>query len=140
MGKEIIFFPQVKILHFNGKSWRNKKLQKEAYKKHPDNPNAAASLYTRLIERDCAVKINLLSHSMGNYVLKHTFSTSENATSQLVFDNICLVAADTNNENHAQWVGQLDVRNFRKNRQKWNVDGLERRAKDGKNRCHGCEL
>ena len=84
--------------------------QKEAYKKHPDNPHAAASLYTRLVERDCSVKINLLSHSMGNYVLKHTFSTSENATSQLVFDNICLVAADANNQDHIKWVGELDVR------------------------------
>src|SRR5690606_12338643 len=28
----------------------------------------------------------------------------------LVFDNICLVAADTNNENHVQWIGKLDVR------------------------------
>ena len=47
---------------------------------------------------------------MGNYVLKHTFSTSENSSSLLVFDNVCLVAADANNENHSAWVGKLDVR------------------------------
>jgi len=86
------------------------KHQDAAYKKHPDNPNAASSLFTRLMEKDCSVKINLLCHSMGNYVMKHTLSTSENETSQLVFDNICLVAADTNNEDHINWVGKLDVR------------------------------
>lgn len=81
-----------------------------AAEKHPDNPMAAASFYTELLEKDCPVKITLLCHSMGNYVFKHTLSTSENTTSQLVFDNICLVAADTNNESHAKWVGKLDVR------------------------------
>ncbi len=85
--------------------------QKAACKKHPDNPNAAATLYTRLMEKDCSVKISLLCHSMGNYVFKHTLSTSENATSKLVFDNVCLVAADANNANHVSWVGKLDVRN-----------------------------
>jgi len=81
-----------------------------AHKKHPENPNEAASLYTRLMEKDCTVKMSLLCHSMGNYVLKHTLSTGENTTSELIFDNICLVAADTNNDAHAAWVNQLDVR------------------------------
>jgi len=82
-----------------------------ASKKHPDNPSAAATLFTKLLEKNCSVKISLLCHSMGNYVFKLTLSTSENSTSKLVFDNICLVAADTNNENHVRWVGKLDVRN-----------------------------
>jgi len=90
---------------------RKKQNQDAALKKHPDNPNAEAILFTKLMDKDCSVKINLLCHSMGNYVFKHTLSTSENATSKLVFDNICLVAADTNNENHFHWVGKLDVRN-----------------------------
>ena len=82
-----------------------------AFAKHPDNPNAADVLFTKLTEKDCPVKISLLCHSMGNYVFKHTLSTSENDTSKLVFDNICLVAADANNRHHVNWVGQLDVRN-----------------------------
>ena len=83
----------------------------EAEARHPDNPIAASQLFTKLVERDCQVKINLLCHSMGNYLLKHTLATGSNATSKLVFDNVCLVAADTNNEKHADWVGKLDVRN-----------------------------
>ncbi|MFC4699961.1 alpha/beta hydrolase [Glaciecola siphonariae] len=77
---------------------------------HRDNPMAAASLYTELVSAVCKVKINLLCHSMGNYLLKHSLMTSDNKTSQLVFDNINLVAGDTNNENHAQWVDKIDVR------------------------------
>lgn len=88
-----------------------KENQAKAEAKHPDNPTAAAQLFTKLVERDCEVKVNLLCHSMGNYLLKHTLATGNNATSGLVFDNICLVAADANNEKHADWVGKLDVRN-----------------------------
>lgn len=84
--------------------------QQAAVKKHPNNPTAATALFTQLMSKQCNVNINLLCHSMGNYVFKHTFATSQNATSKLVFDNICLVAADTNNEDHHLWVSQLDVR------------------------------
>lgn len=82
----------------------------KAYQKHKDNPEAAAALFTRLTESECQVKISLLCHSMGNYVFKHVFSTTDRFSSNLVFDNICLVAADTNNHDHARWVEQLDVR------------------------------
>ncbi|GAC33111.1 alpha/beta hydrolase [Paraglaciecola polaris] len=76
-----------------------------------NNPMAAASLYSELVGEDCKVKINLLCHSMGNYLLKHSLMTSDNATSDLVFDNINLVAADSNNKNHANWLDCIDVRN-----------------------------
>lgn len=79
--------------------------------KGKDNPMAAASLYSELVDKACKVKINLLCHSMGNYLLKHSLMTSDNSTSDLVFDNINLVAADTNNKNHANWVDTIDVRN-----------------------------
>jgi esterase/lipase superfamily enzyme len=79
--------------------------------KDKDNPMAAAALYSNLVDKACKVKINLLCHSMGNYLLKHSLMTSDNATSELVFDNINLVAADTNNKNHANWLDKIDVRN-----------------------------
>jgi len=74
------------------------------------NPMAASELYSYLVNKSCAVKINFMCHSMGAYLLKHSLKTSDNATSNLVFDNICLVASDTNNKKHAEWVEQLDVR------------------------------
>lgn len=76
-----------------------------------DNPMAASALYSELVSKACNIKINLLCHSMGNYLLKHSLMTSDNVTSKLVFDNINLVAADTNNKNHASWIEKLDVRN-----------------------------
>lgn len=84
--------------------------QERAQKKHPTNPQAAYAYFVKLVEKDCPVTLNLLCHSMGNYVFKHTLSTSDNAVSKLVFDNVCLVAADANNDKHARWVGKLDVR------------------------------
>lgn len=75
------------------------------------NPMAGATLYTRLVSQACCVKINLLCHSMGAYLLKDSLKTSDNVTSNLVFDNINLVAADTNNKNHAEWADTIDVRN-----------------------------
>ncbi len=75
-----------------------------------DNPMAAAALYTEMISKACKVKINLLCHSMGNYLLKHSMKQSHNTASMLLFDNINLVAADANNEDHHVWVERLDVR------------------------------
>lgn len=88
-------------------------IQKQVNEKYAnkDNPMAAAALYSELVDKACKVKINLLCHSMGNYLLKHSLMTSDNATSDLVFDNINLVAADTNNQNHASWLDTIDVRN-----------------------------
>lgn len=86
-------------------------LREQARAKHPNNPQAARELFTRLQQKACSVRLSLLCHSMGNYVLKHTLTSSDRVTDQLVFDNICLVAADTNNEDHSEWVGRLDVRN-----------------------------
>ncbi len=82
----------------------------QANKKHSDNPESAAALFSKLMEKECQIKISLLCHSMGNYVFKHVFSTSQRFSSNLIFDNICLVAADTNNDAHPKWVEQMDVR------------------------------
>ena len=101
---------KIQQLHLMLTAARKNLLFARAQKKHPDNGQDAQSYFVKLLETDCAVTLNLLCHSMGNYVFKSTLKTGDNATSKLVFDNICLVAADANNKNHAQWVGKLDVR------------------------------
>jgi esterase/lipase superfamily enzyme len=78
---------------------------------HPDNPDAARGFYTRLLERGCKVKINLTCHSMGNYLLKYSLLPSSSALASLVFDNVALIAADANNENHSTWLQRIQVRN-----------------------------
>ncbi|WP_196138645.1 alpha/beta hydrolase [Aliikangiella sp. G2MR2-5] len=83
---------------------------KKAHDKFPDNPVAAQSMYSRLIAKKCQTGVSLLCHSMGNYVFKKTLGSSGSSSAKLVFDNICLVAADTNNSAHSVWVDKLDVR------------------------------
>jgi hypothetical protein len=48
---------------------------------------------------------------MGNYVLKYALRPSSSDAAKLIFDNISLVAADTNNEAHEVWAERLQVRN-----------------------------
>lgn len=92
-------------------SGRKKELQAQAEEKHKNNHPAAQALFSRLMNVECPSTLNLLCHSMGNYVLKKTLLNGGSSTSQLVFDNVCLVAADTNNYKHASWVQNIDVRN-----------------------------
>lgn len=87
------------------------KLKARAVQRHPSNAAAAQALFTQLQRKACTTRISLLCHSMGNYVFKHTLLTGDSVTKELVFDNICLVAADTNNKNHRDWLGKVDVRN-----------------------------
>lgn len=107
------FVAKIKFFHALLSNANLNEIKTKVEKKYEgkDNPMAAASLYSELVDKACKIKINLLCHSMGNYLLKHSLMTSDNATSELVFDNINLVAADTNNKNHANWLDTIDVRN-----------------------------
>ena len=82
-----------------------------ATKRHPDNPERARKYYMQLIDRDCKVSMNILCHSMGNYLFKYALMPDNSALAQLVFDNVSLVAADANNEQHARWLKRVQVRN-----------------------------
>ncbi|MFV0278994.1 MAG: alpha/beta hydrolase, partial [Parahaliea sp.] len=87
------------------------RLLKQACDKHPDNGEQIQALFTRLLERECKVTLNLLCHSMGNYLAKYAICPSGSALRELVFDNVALVAADTNNLNHKNWVDNFQTRN-----------------------------
>ncbi len=81
-----------------------------ACKKQPDNHEAARAEYARLQARRCKVTINLLCHSMGNYLLKYATIPSGSMMRRAVFDNVCLVAADTKNQRHDEWVERIEAR------------------------------
>lgn len=85
-------------------------LRAQATDRHPDNIEARDALYTELMDKQCPFCINAMFHSMGNYVLKQALSSSAAEGNQLIFDNIVLVAADTNNAGHAEWVDRLKFR------------------------------
>jgi len=76
-----------------------------------DNGIRRDELYAQLLEEECPFTVNAIFHSMGNYVLKQSMKSSLSEGNQLLFDNISLVAADTNNLDHDLWVEKLAFRN-----------------------------
>ena len=86
------------------------KLVERASSKFIANPTKQREYLSELIKRDCDLSVSLMCHSMGNYVLKHALASSLAESRKLIFDNIILIAADTNNKNHKQWVEKLQVR------------------------------
>jgi len=102
-----------KKLHYYHEIFTNaevKKLLEKAQRKHPNNPLKAKEKYVELQKKSCKVSINLLCHSMGNYLLKHEETPSDRSLKVPIFDNVCLVAADVNNENHKEWVEKIEVK------------------------------
>lgn len=66
---------------------------------------------TRQANKGCPFKISLVLHSMGNYLYKHVLTSSVYRGQKLLFDNVILAAADTNNDGHDQWVDKIHCRN-----------------------------
>jgi esterase/lipase superfamily enzyme len=93
---------------FNQKRIAN--IVKEAEKKHPHNAELRAELITRMAEKGCPFTVNLVLHSMGNYLFKKVLQSSIYRGTQLLFDNVVLAAADTNNKGHAEWVDRIPYR------------------------------
>lgn len=83
------------------------KFRKQANAKHQNDPEKAATLYSNLVEKDCPFTLNLMLHSMGNYLLKQMLKSSISQGNGLLFDNVILVAADANNLNHAEWLERI---------------------------------
>lgn len=84
---------------------------KEICKKYPRNAERRDDLITKLSNQKCPFKITLVLHSMGNYLYKHLLKSSVYRGHHLLFDNVVLVAADTNNKEHAQWIDKIQCRN-----------------------------
>ncbi|MCL1038012.1 alpha/beta hydrolase [Shewanella submarina] len=59
--------------------------------------------------RRCNVKFSMLTYSLGNYLFKNYIENSLYEDETRVFDNIVLCQADVDNENHAQWVDQIQA-------------------------------
>ncbi len=81
-----------------------------AEKRHPENPTKQRELLSKLLEKECDLNVSLLCHSMGNYVFKHALTSSLAESRKLVFDNVILAAADTNNLEHKLWVESIRAR------------------------------
>ena len=105
------FFEKLQFFHEKLVGGTRAQLRRDAAERHPDDPDRAQALYAKLFADCCETKVCLICHSMGNYVLKYSLQPGRAASRDLLFDNVCLVAADANNPGHEQWVQKLDVRN-----------------------------
>lgn len=86
-------------------------LEGKAQKKFANNGEAWDRYFSKEVNKRCPFTINLMLHSMGNYLFKHLLSSSTYNANHLMFDNVIMVAADANNEQHAQWVDRIQCRN-----------------------------
>ncbi|MEM6512939.1 MAG: alpha/beta hydrolase [Pseudomonadota bacterium] len=67
--------------------------------------------YAELLQKDCPFTVNAIYHSMGNYLLKQSLKSTITEGNGLIFDNVVLAAADTNNQDHQHWVEKIAFRN-----------------------------
>ena len=67
-------------------------------------------LIMKLQEDNCAISVNMMAHSMGNYLYQYTLYPKSSDAHDLLFDNVILAAADTNNEGHKDWVDKIPCR------------------------------
>lgn len=77
---------------------------------HPDDRDKQNRLYSKLLQKDCPFGVSIMFHSMGNYLYKSMLKSSITEGNQLVFDNVLLVAADTNSQGHINWVDKIRCR------------------------------
>ena len=89
---------------------RRDKIRVIVERDHKDDREKQDALYSKLLEKDCPFKVNILFHSMGNYLYKNMLKSTITEGNQLVFDNVLLVAADTNNKEHIDWVDTIRCR------------------------------
>ncbi|MCF3651564.1 alpha/beta hydrolase [Synoicihabitans lomoniglobus] len=86
------------------------RVEELANRRHPDDDEAWRTFFTEQAEKSCPFTVNLVLHSMGNYLFKKMLETSVFRSAQPIFDNVVLVAADTNTADHAEWVENIAAR------------------------------
>ena len=84
--------------------------EQEAAQKYAEDADGWDVHYARAMLRACPFTVNLVLHSMGNYIFKHYMSSSTFSGNLLVFDNVVLAAADTNNPGHVDWLDRVQCR------------------------------
>jgi esterase/lipase superfamily enzyme len=85
-------------------------VEREANERFKDDAEKWDRFFTAQSARWCPFSVNMLLHSMGNYLFKHMLQSSSYRSDLLVFDNVVLAAADTNSEEHAEWVDRIQCR------------------------------
>jgi len=87
------------------------KIMAEAERLFPGDAEQRDDYIARKNHERCPFKISMILHSMGNYLYKKMLQSSASEGNQLLFDNVILASADTNNKNHREWVDRIKCRN-----------------------------
>lgn len=103
-------FEHIRGIHAMLIKAQNADLWAAAKRRHGANLEAARGAFAAAQARICKVSINLMCHSMGCYVLKYATLPAASKIRNVIFDNVCLVAADTNNHDHPSWVETIEVK------------------------------
>ncbi len=93
--------------------------KREEYRAARANARLSVTAVDRFVERtvryiqgaaeeDCRLSVNLLVHSLGNYLLQRTVEEQLFANDLSVFDNIVLHQADADSKGHHSWVDTMD--------------------------------
>lgn len=90
---------------------RIKDIELEARERFPDDDEKWNKFFTTAADKGCPYTVNLVLHSMGNYLYKHVLESTALRVDRLTFDNVVMVAADVNNVDHASWVDSIAARN-----------------------------
>lgn len=89
---------------------RRARIEAEATAEHGEDAAGWDEHFAQAMRTECPFTVNLVLHSMGNYLFKHYLGSSTYSGKRLVFDNVVLVAADTNNAGHAEWLDRIQCR------------------------------
>lgn len=85
-------------------------IEREADRRFPDDAEKWDRFFTSQAERWCPFSVSMVLHSMGNYLYKHLLKSSTYRGNLLIFDNVALIAADTNSAGHPEWVDEIQCR------------------------------
>ncbi|MEE8169347.1 MAG: alpha/beta hydrolase [Phycisphaerae bacterium] len=87
-----------------------KAIAAEANRRFPGDAERRNAYIATRLQRDCPFTVNMVLHSMGNYLYKQVLASSVYRGRLLLFDNIVLAAADANNAGHGAWVDRIRAR------------------------------
>lgn len=86
------------------------RIEDEAKASPPEDADEWDGHFTNEMMKDCPFTMNLVLHSMGNYIYKTYMNPTTYSGNRLVFDNVVMAAADANNSAQSEWVDQVKCR------------------------------
>lgn len=104
----VLAFSEILLSEFN--LAEVERIRKKADEQFGTDLEKRDAFLSKVLGRSCPFTVNALFHSMGNYLYKNLLKSGSSQGTGLLFDNVVLAAADTNNARHAIWVDRIKCR------------------------------